>query len=137
MQRTYFADAWYFIALLEPRDGDHRNARRLAKFTGRVRLLTHEAVLTEVLAYFSGEGARPRLLATVAVQTALIEMDVISIDRSLFRAALDLYQRRPDKEYSLVDCMSMVVMNERGITHVLTNDHHFRQEGFTVLSDAP
>jgi predicted nucleic acid-binding protein len=31
----------------------------------------------------------------------------------------------------------MTLMRERGITHVLTNDHHFRQEGFTVLSDAP
>ena len=51
-----------------------------------------------------------------------------------FARALDLYEARPDKEYSLVDCMSMVVMRERGITHVLTNDHHFRQEGFTVVN---
>lgn len=137
MQRTYFADAWYFIALLEPRDGDHRSARRLAKFVERTRLLTHEGVLTEVLAYFASEGARTRLLATEAVRTALIEMDVISVDRSLFRAALALYERRPDKEYSLVDCTSMELMRSRGITHVLTHDHHFRQEGFTVLSDAP
>jgi predicted nucleic acid-binding protein len=50
--------------------------------------------------------------------------------------ALYLYSLRVDKAYSLVDCMSMVVMQDRGITHVLTNDHHFRQEGFTVLSDA-
>ena len=49
--------------------------------------------------------------------------------------ALDLYSQRPDKEYSLVDCMSMVLMRERGITHVLTNDHHFRQEGFTVVNE--
>jgi predicted nucleic acid-binding protein len=137
MQRTYFADAWYFIALLEPRDGDHRNARRLARFVEHTRLLTHEAVLTEVLAYFAAEGPRARLLATEAVQTALIEMDVISVDRSLFRAALRLYERRPDKEYSLVDCTSMELMRARGVSHVLTHDHHFRQEGFTVLSDAP
>jgi predicted nucleic acid-binding protein len=53
----------------------------------------------------------------------------------LFSAALSLYEQRPDKEYSLVDCMSMTLMRERGITHVLTNDHHFRQEGFTVVNE--
>ncbi len=137
MQQTCFADAWYFIALLDPRDRDHQNARRLARFTARVRLLTHEAVLTEVLAYFAAEGTRARQLATETVRTALIEMEVISVDRSLFGAALGLYERRPDKQYSLVDCMSMELMRGRGITHILTGDHHFRQERFTVLSDAP
>jgi uncharacterized protein len=40
-----------------------------------------------------------------------------------------------DKAYSLVDCMSMSLMRERGITHILTNDHHFRQEGFTLVNE--
>lgn len=38
------------------------------------------------------------------------------------------------RTYSLVDCISMVVMEERGIQHVLTNDHHFTQAGFTVVN---
>ena len=60
-----------------------------------------------------------------------------SVERGsdLFAAALALYSQRLDKEYSLVDCMSMTLMRERGITHVLTNDHHFRQEGFTVVNE--
>jgi predicted nucleic acid-binding protein len=53
----------------------------------------------------------------------------------LFPGAIDIYSRRPDKEYSLIDCMSMTLMRSRGITHVLTNDHHFRQEGFTVVNE--
>jgi predicted nucleic acid-binding protein len=53
----------------------------------------------------------------------------------LFDAALDLYARRLDKEYSLVDCASMVLMKRHGIHHVLTNDHHFRQEGFVVVNE--
>ena len=52
-----------------------------------------------------------------------------------FQSRLRLSSERPDKEYSLVDCMSMTLMRERGITHVLTNDHHFRQEGFTVVNE--
>ena len=50
-----------------------------------------------------------------------------------FAAALTLYEARPDKEYSLTDCRSMVALRALGISEVLTNDHHFTQEGFTVL----
>jgi len=46
---------------------------------------------------------------------------------------LELYARRLDKEYSLTDCISMNVMRDEGITDILTNDHHFTQEGFTIL----
>jgi predicted nucleic acid-binding protein len=133
---AYFVDAWYFIALLERRDAHHRNAIRLADFVANAQLVTHEAVLTEVLTYFADEGERGRALAVQAVRDALADIVVLSIDRALFMNGLNLYDRRRDKKYSLVDCMSMIVMKDRGITHVLTNDHHFRQEGFTVLSDA-
>jgi uncharacterized protein len=44
-----------------------------------------------------------------------------------------LYKDRPDKEYSLTDCISMQVMRREGLTEVLTNDHHFTQEGFRIL----
>jgi predicted nucleic acid-binding protein len=94
-------------------------------------------VLSEVLSYFSSEGARGREIGAQAARLALRSIEVITPTRTLFERVLDLYAARPDKEYSLVDCMSMVVMRGRGITHVLTKDHHFRQEGFTVLSDAP
>jgi uncharacterized protein len=44
-----------------------------------------------------------------------------------------LFLDRPDEEYSLTDCLSFVIMRRLGITEALTNDSHFRQEGFTVL----
>jgi predicted nucleic acid-binding protein len=46
---------------------------------------------------------------------------------------LNLFEDRPDKGYSLTDCMSMQVMRRDGLTEVLTNDHHFSQEGFRIL----
>lgn len=137
MQRQYLVDTWFFIARLDKRDSHHRQARRLHAVLPAGVLITHEAVLTEVLAYFADDEAVVRRAAVMAVRVALRDMRVLTVDRSLFQRALDLYDDRPDKEYSLTDCMSMVVMRDRGITHVLTNDHHFTQEGFTVLSDAP
>ena len=44
-----------------------------------------------------------------------------------------LYNARPDKGYSLADCISMQIMRREGLTDVLTNDRHFEQEGFRAL----
>ncbi len=136
MQREYFVDTWFFIAFTDPRDAHHRNARRLRAATGRADLVTHDGVLTELLTFFADALPAGRLAAVQIVRRAFVEMEVVHITRSTFDAAVALYERRPDKEYSLVDCMSMHLMRARGITHILTNDHHFRQEGFTVVSDA-
>ncbi len=54
----------------------------------------------------------------------------------LFRRGVRLYERRLDKAYSMVDCMSMVIMNERDLTDILTNDEHFAQEGFTLVVES-
>jgi predicted nucleic acid-binding protein len=53
-------------------------------------------------------------------------------DRS-FQAGFALCELRPDKEYSLADCISMETMRQEGIVEILTHDDHFTQEGFTVL----
>ena len=135
--RWYFLDTWYFVARFNRFDADHACAQRLSHSIRSRTQITHDAIFTEVLAYFSGFGARMRDHASKNVRLALRDFTVIPADHSLFLRALDFYERRLDKEYSLVDCMSMVVMEQRGIQHVLTNDHHFRQAGFTVLSDAP
>jgi predicted nucleic acid-binding protein len=58
---------------------------------------------------------------------------VIEHSHETFLAGLELYEARPDKGYSLTDCISMNLMRERGINEVLTHDHHFEQEGFTIL----
>lgn len=135
----YFADTWYFIALISPRDHDYRRALSLERMTSGLPLLTHDAVLTEFLTFFAEEGrvARERAVAMALQALRHESFQVLPADRPLFLAALDRYATRPDKGYSLVDCMSMAVMQQRGITHVLTNDHHFRQEGFVVVNDAP
>jgi predicted nucleic acid-binding protein len=58
---------------------------------------------------------------------------VMPQSRESFLSGLALYEARPDKNYSLTDCISMQTMRREGITEVLTNDHHFEQEGFHTL----
>jgi predicted nucleic acid-binding protein len=54
-----------------------------------------------------------------------------------FRRALEFYRQRLDKEWSLVDCASILVMLSEGITEALTHDHHFEQAGFKPLLRNP
>jgi predicted nucleic acid-binding protein len=131
----YFVDTWYFIARLDRFDVHHSRARRIEQRLKLAPLVTHDAVLTEFLTYFSGHGINARMEAARAVRQVALNSIVIPGSRDLFLRALSLYERRPDKEYSLVDCMSMVVMEERGIRHALTDDHHFSQAGFTVVNE--
>jgi predicted nucleic acid-binding protein len=131
--RRVFVDAWFLIALTDRTDRHHRAALRLERIVSTASLFTTDGVLMEVLAFHAADSELRQVAAKVA-RRALRDYAVIPADRALFIRALHRYERRPDKEYSLVDCMSMVVMNDYAIEHVLTNDHHFQQEGFTLLT---
>ena len=102
---------------------------------GRVEMVTTDEVLTEFLAAFPKGGPRICLAAAKTVRTILSHptVRVIRQSRASFDSALSRYEARNDKQYSLQDCVSMNVMDARSITEILTNDHHFEHEGFTVL----
>lgn len=132
--RPLFVDTWYLIALFDPADADHRRAAAIRRRVSDRQFVTHEGVFMEFLAFFAEWGPTVRKRAIGAVRELSEEAEVIRAS-DLYAAALALYAARLDKEYSLVDCMSMVLMEQRGITHVLTNDHHFAQAGFTVVNE--
>jgi uncharacterized protein len=133
--RKYFVDTWFLVALFDAADSDHRRAARINRSIGNAYLVTHDGVLSEFLGFISDEGERVRARGIRVVRDLLRERVVVPQDRALFLRALQRYEDRGDKEYSLVDCMSMIVMEERGIRHVLTNDHHFTQAGFIIVNE--
>jgi len=133
--RTLFADTFYWIALLDPGDTFHARVLAFNGTLGSVRLVTTDEVLAEVLTFFSRGGPLWRGKAATMVRKIRSNPDVgvLPQTRADFDAALALYQARPDKDYSLTDCRSMLAVRALGISEVLTNDHHFTQEGFTIL----
>ena len=133
--RPVFADTVYWIATAMPNDQWHAVAMDARRRLGGVELVTTDEVLTEFLAALSKGGPRIRLAATQTVRAMLhgSNVRVIPQSRKSFSKALDRYEARDDKEYSLQDCVSMNVMEAESITQILTNDHHFEQEGFMVL----
>ena len=76
-----------------------------------------------------------RAVAAKAVQETMGNEDVVWHNRALFNAGLELYRRRLDKEYSIQDCISMIVMQNMGIKEILSSDRHFVQEGFRILME--
>ena len=108
---------------------------RWAESLSPTEFVTTDAILVEVLAFFSGAGPTARKQAVTFVTTLRADVRAVILPqtRELFDAGLDLYLNRLDKGYSLTDCMSMVVCREYEIDAVLTHDHHFEQEGPTAL----
>jgi uncharacterized protein len=103
-------------------------------------VVTTDEVLAEYLTFFSSGPAYLRLKAVAIVEAILHDptVQVIHQSHASFLAGLGLYGARPDKGYSLTDCISMETMRQHGMTEALTNDGHFLQEGFRVLfRDAP
>jgi predicted nucleic acid-binding protein len=133
--RVLFADAFYWIALLNPGDAFHPPVTALSRALGSVGLATTDEVLTEVLNYFAPSGPYWRGKAAALIHDLRSDpnVNVLPQTRFGFDAALALYEARPDKGYSLTDCRSMQAMRDLGISEVLTHDYHFTQEGFTIL----
>jgi predicted nucleic acid-binding protein len=131
-----FADTFYWIALLSRQDAWHTRVIAFNQTLQRADLLvTTDAIILELLAAFSGAGAYVRQHAVTRVEAMLVNpyLHVIEGTRAQLLEGLALYKNRPDKAYSLTDCISMQVMRREGLTDVLTNDHHFTQEGFHIL----
>lgn len=133
--RVIFADTVYWVALINPREALHRSASEIGDRLGKHRIVTSEMVLVEVLNMLAEFGAHfraaaARLADEIAGNQAI---ELVPQSPELFRHALALYRDRADKSWSLTDCASFVIMDERRITEALTQDQHFEQSGFRAL----
>ncbi len=133
--KTVFADTLFWVARVRPRDPWRPAVQQALRLLGEVRLVTTDEVLDEFLAAMSGGGPFLRRKAVATVRTLLRnpEATVVPQSRDSFLQALARYESRADKGYSLTDCASMNAMDAAGVREVLTNDHHFEQEGYAIL----
>ena len=99
----------------------------------RSRLVTTDYVLVELANLFSRTGDRGLFVRVVQALRSKEDVEIVAASAPLFDEGLALYAARPDKQWSLTDCLSFVVMRKRGISDALSTDHHFEQAGFTIL----
>jgi predicted nucleic acid-binding protein len=127
-----FADTSYFLALLNPRDALHAAAVAASGATGR-RVVTTMWVVQELADGLCSPSHRGAFLKAFAAIEADAGTTLLPLDPAPWRRGLELYTRRPDKAWSLTDCISFVVMTDLGLGEALTGDHHFEQAGFRAL----
>jgi uncharacterized protein len=134
-----FLDTAYFIALVSTSDAFHLKAYELSQWVAdsHIETVTTRAVLLEVgnaLSKRRYRQAAARLLESIERN---VDIEVVPLTESLYVQALALFKSRADKEWGLVDCVSCIVMQEQGISEVLTADSHFQQMGFRALLCEP
>ena len=130
--KAVFADTFYFLALLSTQDAQHERAKRFR--TGlRVRIVTTDWVLTELADAMSSTRRRAGFATVLNLLVEDPDVTIVPANDSTWSADAALFGDRLDKEWSLTDCISFVVMTERGIREALTGDHHFEQAGFVAL----
>jgi len=130
--KVFFADTFYFIALLSSRDKCHARAQVLSN-QPKVLYLTTDWIITEVVDAMSKGSARRHVAKLVDHLRTSPVWDIVPFSEDIFDRALEFHARFNDKEWTLTDCTSFVIMRERGISEALTGDHHFEQAGFVAL----
>ena len=126
-------DTVFVQGLISRRDQHHR---LVLSFVERMETASEvwitESIMLEVANALSGidrQGAVDFIRG--CYQTP--NMRIVAVDSALLMRALDLYEARLDKGWSLTDCISFLVMQDNRLTSALTTDIHFRQAGFTPL----
>jgi predicted nucleic acid-binding protein len=130
-----FLDTGYLLALELSNDQNHRVAvkhwRSLRKRLPP--LVTTSYVFDEVVTYFNSRGYHAK---TVEVGNRLLtspSVQFVPVDEKLFKEGWEYFQLHKDKDYSLTDCISFVIMKTLGMETSFAFDRHFVQAGFRKL----
>ncbi len=135
MMNEIFLDTAFALALANRNDLLHAEAMQLADRleTEGTSLITSRAVLLKIGNSFAKLRYRPAGSRLLAALEADPNVEIVPLTEALFSRALQLYGERLDKEWGLTDCISFVIMTDRGITAALTPDKHFAQAGYHAL----
>jgi uncharacterized protein len=130
--KPIFADTSFYVALFYPGDLYHKKTVRLAREMRRPVVVT-EFVLLELANAMARASSRQLFVDFLSKLRADPHVRILAVSTDLFERGCTLYANRPDKDWSLTDCISFIVMEAENITEALTADHHFEQAGFVAL----
>lgn len=133
--KPVFVDTSALIAMGNKRDQFHRQAIDLRnQFIKSKRAhVTTSAVLMELGNAFSPIQLRSTAIRLIEAIKISRFWQVVPINDDLFDLGFSKFKQMADKEWSLIDCISIIIAEEFHITEIFTNDHHFEQAGFKIL----
>ncbi len=134
-KNSWFLDTSFSVALTIPKDEHHRVAVEFADEIqeNSVSIITTQAVILEIGNALSKKKFRKTAASLIHHMSSDENVSIVSLTQELYDRGLELFGNRLDKNWSLVDCISFVVMAECEITDALTTDIHFKQAGFRAL----
>jgi hypothetical protein len=101
-------------------------------------ILTTEAVFWEWMNALANSGTRRATAEGYQRCHRDPQIEVVPFATDTIATAVRFYEARADKDWSLTDCLSFLVMEQRRVPRALTTDRHFQQAGFeTVLLEDP
>jgi uncharacterized protein len=127
-----FADSSYYLAILVPEDVNHAAAQAIALHLRRP-VVTSEFIILEVGNFLSAPKSRGKFAKFLGSLQRDPNTEIVRLSSDLLRRGVELYNARPDKAWSITDCVSFTIMQDRDLTDALTADHHFEQAGFVAL----
>ena len=132
---AFFLDSSFLIALAQVTDEHHRRAVEWGASTEqrRVELVTTRAVLLEVGSALAKVRLRQDAIRLINSLQTSAQVEIVPVTEEFIVRGWKLFCQRTDKDWSWTDCISFVVMKERGLMSALTSDQHFEQAGFTAL----
>ena len=134
---SLFVDTSGWMAQLSPNETYHDQADaelRQAVSNPQINIFTTDHVLAELVALMTSRRfPRQQILGDVGIIFRGSRITKLYTEQSFFLEAWALLTDRPDKGWSLADAISILRMQQLGVTEVLTNDHHFEQAGFVRL----
>lgn len=132
--KPIFVDTSALIALGNKRDRFYSQARQVRdrlNQSGNLFITTNAVLLELGNAFSTSHLSKSAVRLIESIQSSQL-WNCLPVD-SLMDKGFKKYSQMEDKDWSLVDCISMVVAEENNITEIFTNDHHFEQAGYSIL----
>ena len=126
-----FADTFYYLALLDERDPGHHQALAASRINRPI--VTTEFIVLEFADACARAEDHADFLALLEGIRTNPRVKVVPLSAQLLQSGIEHYAQHTDKDWSLTDCISFVVMRDQGIQEALTGDHNFEQAGFRAL----
>lgn len=126
-----FADTPFYVASVNASDALHEQALAVSDACDG-GLLTTEYVLVELGNYFASRN-RQLFLELMEIIRQAPETEIVPASSQLLEYGLRRYAERPDRAWSLTDCISFMIMEQYQVQDALSSDHHFEQAGFRPL----
>jgi hypothetical protein len=135
MKRKVFVDTAAWLALVNKSDAAHQKARtvRDALLKVHIQFVVTNYVMVEIANALCKVPQRETAVKLINSIEMTKNIEIVEIDKEIYKEAWQVYSTYLDKDWSLTDCMSFVVMREKGITEAFTTDKHFEQAGFNIL----